>query len=529
MTQTSYILSGSFLSDMAHIAINDLSELRWPVGRSTLYRMAYQGVVPSTKKLVKFLDAFALTGINPGAPKHDSTYPLWQEIGNAINAFFNNSQPRMGPDPIKTELMDRWVPVILAKPELQEAIVYPLHHIYPTYEALHEMGAWDRSVSPYDLLKATNPRTVVEFSKLLLNRYTKAFKERDHCAPLMGLYSAKTSHTTMSTMKSQRISTNFTPGPELAKVASVVASLALGASSNVEWEYAIANDKAKKLPDELYQFGRYDIKSLQEDFASRLLSGPFPCNVQATFTPELKRRYDEAKKYRTNYTPVFGEVDEIMLNDLFCYSIASEITLKWTGGQLLALAVYFHVPVHCLLLWLMEAAVIYRRQFASYNTILSVKHNICNVTNISPAVYDEAFFRSYTNFVKTLSSSKSSRYSDMKRVADTLTGIDHANLAPGEVPVEELSAFYEMIIGAPNNYATNPLSPREITRLENRDDPSNVKPTDLYGDDDDDEPAPSLLDVLDEDDYDDEATFIIPTDANGERFRMPVKRKEEES
>jgi hypothetical protein len=523
-----YILSGSFLADMAHLALTDLNELKWPVGRSTLYRMAYQSGIPSTTKLVKFLDAFAATGINPAAPKHDTAYPLWQQVGDAINSFFASSRPRMGPDPIKTELMDRWVPVILAKPELQDQIIYPLQHVYPTYEELHEMGAWDRSVSPYDLLKAANPKVVVEFSKFLLKRYTQKYKEQEHYTPLMGLYSARTSHTTMSTMKNQRIATNFTPGHEMAKVASVVASLALGASSNIEWEYSLAHDKARKLPDELYQFGQFDIASLQQDFASRLLSGPFPCTVKSTFTPELKRRYDEFKKYVTTFTPAFGEVDEIMLNDLFCYSIASEITLKWTGGQLLALSVYFHVPIHCLLLWLMEASVIYRRRFASDNTIMSVKQNICNVTNISPSVYDDAFFRRYMDFTKTLSSSKASRYSEMKRVADKLTGIDHTKLERGEIPVEELSAFYEMIIGAPNNYATNPLSDREIKRIENRNDPEVVRPSDLHGydpDEDDDEPAVSLLDALASSEDDEDEGFFIPQTPEGERFRLPSKEE----
>jgi hypothetical protein len=85
-----------------------------------------------------------------------------------------------------------------------------------------------------------------------------------------------------------------------------------------------------------------------------------------------------------------------------------------------------------------------------------------------------------------------------------------------------------MIIGAPNNYATNPLSDREIKRIENRNDPEVVRPSDLHGydpDEDDDEPAVSLLDALASSEDDEDEGFFIPQTPEGERFRLPSKEE----
>lgn len=533
--QTIYVLSSGFLSDMAHQAINNLSELDWPVSRSTLYRMAYQSISPSANKLVAFLDAYAATGLNPQRPELKDTWPLWDKVGEALTDYFASLQPHMGFNPTLVEIMERWVPVILAKPELQDAIIFPLHHIYPSYKTLHEMGAWDRSVSPYDLLQNCTPKLVTGFAKVLMAKYANRFKEDPGALNQLGRWRKVPSTTTLYTMKNQAIGkigyqntgANHVPGKELAKKAAAVAAMALGRSTNLHWEYDTMHTKAKRLTEELYQFGRYDIASLQQDFEARLRNGPFPCTVQATFTPALQKRYEDARKYRSTYSPAFGEVDEIMLNDLFCYSIASGITLKWTDTQLLAIALYFQVPLHCLLLWLLEATVIYRRSFATDATIMIVKQNICGSSDVSMAVYEHDFFGAYSAFTKTLSSSKASRYHDMKLVTDALLKVDHTKLEAGEAPLDELNAFYEMLIGAPNNYATNPLSDKEIKRIENRNDPEVARPSDLhnYDEDDDDEPAISLLDVLSEDDDDDEG-FFIPPMPEGERFRMPTKPKE---
>jgi hypothetical protein len=517
--------------------------MEWHLSRSSLYRMAYQGHTPSASKLVKFLDTYASTGLDPARPNSSHEYgvwPLWDKVAEALTEFWMQSDCRFGPDPIFSQIMDRWVPILLAKPELKEKVIYPLAHIYPSYEKLHEMGAWDRSVSPYDLLAGSTPKWVSGFSKFLLEKYADKFKGDPGAPAQIGAWRKAASTTTLYSMKNHHIGSatlqnegaNLVPKKVLAEKAARLTALAFGSSSNLHWEYGTSHYKAKSLPDELFQFGRFDIASLQQDFSARLRSGPFPCTVQATFTPELKRRYDEARKYRANYLAsspsVFDTVDEILLNDLFCYAIASEVNLKWTDTQLLAIALYYHVPLHCLLLWVMEAAVVYRRRFATDHTVMSVKRNICEFSNISLPVYDEAFYRPYAHFTNTLSSSKASRYCDMKAVADRLIGIDPDKIQRGEEPVEELSAFYEMIIGAPNNYATNPLSDREIKRIENRNDPEVVRPSDLHGydpDEDDDEPAVSLLDALASSEDDEDEGFFIPQTPEGERFRLPSKEE----
>lgn len=538
-----YVLSGSMIADIAHQALTDLSHLQWPLGRSSLYRMAYQGITPSASKLVKFLDVYAETGLDPmypakannpaeafGAPH--TSWRLWDKVAEALTEFWARTSVRFDVDPILCEMMDRWVPVLLAKPELREKVTYPLSHIYPTYEELHEMGAWNRSVSPYDLLAPTTPKWLNGFTQFIMEKYSDKFKQDPSARNQLGAWRKAAAPTSLYAMKAQHIGKatyqnngqNLYPHKVLLTKAAKLASVALGSSGNLNWEYAIANQKAKTLPDDLYQFGRFDIDALRQDFEARLRSGPFPCTIQATFTPELNRRHEEARKYRASFTPEFGMVDEIKLNDLFCYSIASEITLKWTDTQLLSLALYYHVPLHCLLLWVMEAAVVYRRRFATDHTVMAVKRNVCDSCNISLAVYNAEFYDPYNQFVQRLSSSKSSRYHEMKRVADKLLNIDHAKVESGEEPVEELEAFYELILGAPNGYATNPLSDKEIRRIESRTDPDVVRPTDLYGDDedDDDEPAVSLLDVLAEDDdfaSDDEEEFTFDQPAG--RFRLP--------
>lgn len=525
-----YFISQQVFADMAHIALThpQMSQLKWPLSRASLYRVAYQGAHPSPAKMLKFIEAFAQTGMDPRyptSPPGDGPFPLWDKVEENLSAFFVDSRPRLQADPIMVEVLDRWIPLLMAREDLQERLSYPIHYVYPSYEELHEMGAWHTSVSPYDLVRSCAPKNVIGLYRMLESKFQKRLVNGDSYVNLLGVMPGTLSASTLYALRAQRITGNYTPGSELAKCAATVAAMALGASSNAQWEYTMKNARTA-LPEPLQQFGKFNITALHDEFLRRLLAPPLPCTVQATFTPFLQQSYDRMLEANKNAReaaklhPSMRPVDEVSLNDLFCMAIASQVNLKWTAKQIMALAVYFHVPLHSLFLWIMEATVIYRRRFMTDNTARWLRQAICEKSGIDIGVYDAEFFNGYQQFVATLGSSREDRFTAMKHIADTLTGIDPEAASRKEVPIEHLTTFYEMVVGCVNPNASTPLTEAEIRAAEE------ARPSDLYGPDDDgdDDPAPNLLDVLAEDD-DDEEEFFIP---EGGPVKFPTMPKKED-